>query len=125
MRQLALLLALAAAALMGCSAHPAASSSRSEAAPIDLGYVAVPDQRTNYHYSLSGGRDCQLTLTGLPDGQVLVEALVVQEAPQARPQGDKLLGRPRAQARPGERVTLPIGEGVLTLTLKAKASQQP
>lgn len=66
-----------------------------------------------------------LRLVPLADGQVLVEAPVVREALPGKPRSDLLLGRPHTLARPGERVTLPFEGGELTLTLKAKASQQP
>ena len=105
---LAVALALVLPFFYGCS------SPRSQivAETTDLGIVEVAYHETR-HYSLSGGRDCQLTLTSLADGQVLVEVVVLGKDAQGNL---RILSRPRMEARSGQRVNLPTGDGSIVLT---------
>jgi hypothetical protein len=97
----------------GCSSH----SPKASAASTDLGIVEMARFREKRQYSLSGGRDCLLTLTALADGQVLVEAVVLRKYDE---NNINVLAGPRTVGSFGEKVSLPIDDGKIVVTPKRK-----
>ena len=117
MRKLALALTVTVIAFVGCSTPSPSSNSPSTAAAVtDLGTVAVNDGDW-YHCSLSGGRECRVCLRALADRRVLVQAVVLRTDAQGQ---IRILARPRTIANPGQKVSLPIGEGSLALIPEVK-----
>ena len=89
-------------------------SSLSTTGLTDLGSVDVGGRETR-HYVLPGGRNCQVTFTPLVNDQVLVEAVVLASDHAGNM---RVLARPRAQTRFGQKVTLNFGDGSVVVTPK-------
>ena len=107
---IAVALILGGAFLYGCSSSPIQNSAKT----IDLGVIELANNATR-HFSLTGNRDCRLTLTVLANGRVLVEAVVLEKDTQGNL---KVLGRPRKEASFGKKASLQIGNESITLTAK-------
>ncbi len=123
MRKLALALAFAALALTeGCSTPQRSHASTPAAAAVtDLGTIALEDHKF-HQCTLSGARICRVRLTALPNNQVLVEVAVLSQDAQGQPQ--RILARTRTETDPGKKVTLSIGDGILSLTPEIKPGTQ-
>ncbi len=119
-RNLVVGLILAGALLGGCSRQPSSPKPELGVTTDDLGVVELANHQTR-HYQLSGGRDCQLTLTALAGDQVLVEAVVLEKDPSGN---TKILMRPRLQANSGQQAAIQIGDVGFRLTPKLKAVGQ-
>ena len=86
-------------------------------AVTDLGIIALNDH-DSYQCNLSGARICRVRLTALPNDQVLVEVAVLSQDAQGQPQ--RILARTRTETDSGKKVTLGIGEGIVSLTPEIK-----
>ncbi len=101
---------------MGCSTGPESRSSWSAPGVTDLGHVDLADH-TWGDYTLSGGRNCRVQLTALPDHRVVVEVVILRTDAQGQ---TRILARPRTIANYGQKVSLEINEGSVTLIPEPK-----
>ena len=118
MRKLALVLTVAFIACAGCTtSHKLDASPSAPAAVTDLGNIAVDDHDW-YQCTLSGARVCRVRLTAIPNGQVVVEVVVLTQDAQGQPQ--RILARAQTKTDLGKKVSLGIGEGSVSLTPEIK-----
>ena len=117
MKKLALVLTFTVIAWVGCSTPPKSSTSPPAATAVtDLGTVAVNDG-ASYQCTLSGGRDCRVSLNALADDRVLVRVVVLRKDAQGNV---RILARPHTVAKSGQKVSLEIDEGSVALIPEVK-----
>ena len=87
------------------------------AAVTDLGTITLNDHDW-YQCTLSGARICRVRLTAIPNGQVVVEVVVLSQDAQGQPQ--RILARAQTETDPGRKVSLGIGEGSVALIPEVK-----
>ena len=118
MRELALVLAVTLIACAGCTtSHRGDASPPASVAVTDLGTIALNDHDW-YQCNLSGARICRVRLTAIPNGQVVVEVVVLSQAAQGQPQ--RILARAQTETDLGKKVSLGVGEGSVSLTPEIK-----
>jgi hypothetical protein len=114
MRKLALILTLTLIACAGCTTSPRSEASApASAAVTDLGTITVKDHDW-YQCTLSGARICRVCITAVPNGQALVQVVVLSQDAQ------RILARPQIVTNLGKKVILGIGEGRVSLTPEIK-----
>jgi hypothetical protein len=122
------LIAIAVAALIAvfsvsCSKSPSEQATPASKANVvtvsahktDLGVVELSN-RTSSHFDLGAGRECIITPTVLPDGNLEIDMVITADQNTTR------LVAPRVTTRPGQRLLVSMGDTSVALTPKLKTN---